>query len=558
MKLLKYIWMLVLAALLMPACTDGFEDINKNPNQLSETEPEYLFVSSPINTMMTYGSDNIFWIFGNYSGQISMTGGAYPTYGYDGREGNMYRDIYVKMLLPLIEIERNYGDKPGYENRIAIARIWKSYIFSQAVALWGPIPYTRACMGDQYVKFDSEEFIYLDLLKSLKANADSLRDNGDKYPDLAEPVFKSDVKRWRQFAHSLRLKIASRLIDFEDAEVRTAAHQALNEELDDEGKLLISSNAQNCFMTFAKELKYRNPFFVATTETVLSDGVYPVIHEHLMMYLQAYKDPRLGIFCQRIENENDDYEYFSRPSTLRIPPDFQLLENPHHAKTKEDYSYVSDYFGGRLAKFMLISYPEICCIRAEATYRGIWKAPKKSAKDYYNEAIDAFSNRYDTSISAAKLKTYKEQPGIKWVDAGETPLPVDTVGRSSEFYDYLGISTCYIDGESADENYKRIVVQHWMSLFFQGIDSWTLLRRTQLLQLSPVWYPGDDYGSNNGKEWAYLPQRLIYPMSEMAINPKETDAAIQMVGGSNSLHRKLKFAKPVVEFEEYPNGIRFK
>ncbi|HET6556618.1 MAG TPA: SusD/RagB family nutrient-binding outer membrane lipoprotein, partial [Prolixibacteraceae bacterium] len=93
------------------------------------------------------------------------------------------------------------------------------------------------------------------------------------------------------------------------------------------------------------------------------------------------------------------------------------------------------------------------------------------------------------------------------------------------FFDFLGGFTNSILGGSED-NLKRIVVQHWISLFGQNIDAWVLLRRTQVIPFKPNFNANQNDGYVNGT-WAYIPERLTYPLREININSTETQNAIQ-------------------------------
>lgn len=602
MKTIYKITMLCAVAALTFSCTDDFEKINTNPNRTTVVDPELLFTGSPVSTMITlnsvstdFGGEGMqpsVWIFGNYSGHISMVAGPYPQYGSDGKEDALWSNFYLKCINPLVTIEQMKGNDPAFANRLAITKIWKSYVFSQMVALWGPIPYYQACKGMTYTPYDSESVIYKDILEQLKINANALNEDGDKFSANKDPLFNSDIRRWKKFAHTLRLRIAMRLSDYDELEIRSLARAALQEELSSPQNL-ISNNSENVFMNFAAERAFRNPFNTYTQNNPYAEGAFPVIHEQLMMRLIGYEDPRLEVFCRRAADKYKVGDYLGRPSTTRRPPRTADLINPHENASQESYSYVANEFASAQARWMIISYPEIACIRAEAVYRGFWTG-EKDAEAYYYDAIDAFGQGRYISHPSINFSEYKKHWGIRWYKAGDVfrPTPQDTIARIfptnnpltprlnlinsrgaiNVYRDYLGISSCVLsdrpgeNGSEPDANYKRIIMQHWMALFFQGIDAWTLLRRTQQLQFTPVWNPDNDRGTiytdRGGSSWGYLPQRLPYPGGEINSN-KEARKGIDMLDDrSNSIQAKLKFAKPVagstVEIlPEYPFGVSF-
>ena len=351
---------------------------------------------------------------------------------------------------------------------------------------------------------------------------------------------------------------------------------------------IIESNSENVYMNFSsQERNYWNPYYTYTKiDNPSAEGTFPVIHEQFLMYLIGYDDPRLSIYCNKVEYKyaTNKWEYRGRPSTTRVPEwDRQILDNPHNSAKQNYYSYVTNEFAGQAAKWMIISYPEIACIRAEAAYRDIWQGTQEDSI-YYYAAIDASGERFGVDMTE-----YKSHWGIKWYKEGDEPYDfttnrtnggtttdtcarkdprINNVKATSIYRDYLGISSCVLSdipsenpltynvqgkivqyNYSNDANYKRIILQHWIALFFQGIDSWTLLRRTQQIQFTPVWFPSGDTYTSYTQEWAYLPQRLPYPLKEITANSNASKEAISWLeNNSNSIQTKLKFAKPVIDF----------
>lgn len=564
MKAIQYLLITFAVIFMATACTADFEDINTDPNKPSVVEPDYIFGMSPVNTIKLLGSRPNWFIFGNMTQQVSVVGGTYPHYG-DGRDGGLWGDFYQKCILYPVEIEKNYSGNSGYVNRVSIASIWKNYLLSQVVAVYGAIPYTNASLGTDEVPYDKEPDIYRMILENLKAAADSLKDKGDSYVAAAEPLYGSDIKLWRKFAHSLRLKVAIRVVDYEEPYgngLAEYARQVVAEELDNPD-LLISNNKENCKLSYGDDTENQNPFFRDITDNKPDMGNYPVVHESFMLYLTAYFDPRIDVFAKRA-NPNFNgagKSYLGRPSSTNRPYGIQYNGTPWEHSPYDGLEFidglsrVGDEFVGRKANWTFLSYPEICAIRAEAKYRGIWNGPK-TAEEYYYEIIDSFADRYvgeqKSSFSTKDLTAYKKEPGIQW------STPVDTVGYQLEYVDWNGISDCYLGGE--EDNLKRIVLQHWIALFYQGIDSWTLLRRTQELKLPPHW--GGEVSTAGVSNidgqtiyHVYIPQRLTYPISESTLNKAEVDKAVQeLYGGRDLMSTRLKWAKPPQEFEGYPNG----
>jgi hypothetical protein len=555
---------------LLTACTDGFEEINTNPNRITATEPDFIFGLSPVSTLRAIGGApngagraNNWFVFGNYSQMWAVEGGGAPHFSADGASDDLWNSLYVNSLKPLVNIIENYGEKPGYQNRVAIAKIWKSYVFSILVGAYGPLPYKDACNGEISASFDKEEDIYSGILAELKEAGEAIdvTNVNDKYPKEAEPFLQSDLTRWVKFAHCIRLRTALRIAECDvknpdKAWLKTLADSAkaiVVEELNNaENGLLMSSNADNFLMRFDNnDLNTRNPLFFIVDQMTPAEkkkqlGNLPVLHESLMMWIKpsTYNDPVLSVYAKegdggtRPKPVSD--KYLGRPNSMGGPTDYRYPNG-----WVSPYANVVDYsnlatigkeFMKSDAPYYFFSYPELCFIRAEASLKGFWTG-SKSAEEYYYEGIDARCLKY--GAVQADIDAYKNFPGIKW----STPTDLSSAGvKPASFLDYLGGFTNSILGGSED-NLKRIIVQHWISLFGQNIDAWILIRRTELIPFKPNFNASQNDGYVNGT-WAYIPERLTYPISERNINYDEAQLAIQ-----NYLYdNKLKDAQDRVTF----------
>ena len=112
------------------SCTKGFEEMNSNPNQISEVNPEYLFNTSVYETLdascgeiKKIALDN--YVQYNY-GQTNQFGryGNVPT-----TNSNYFKAFYNYALLPLHLIIEDITGNPEYANTLAIVRIWEAYVF---------------------------------------------------------------------------------------------------------------------------------------------------------------------------------------------------------------------------------------------------------------------------------------------------------------------------------------------------------------------------------------------------------------------------------------------
>lgn len=569
----KFILFFFATILMVNACTEGFDDINTNPNRVTSVEPEYIFGLTTVATLRELSSDNSWFFFGNYSQQWAVLGGGGPHFGFDGRGDRIWNNLYINALNPIYSIlnDSTYAGNPAYTNRVAIAKIWKSYIMSIIVGTYGAAPYSNACNAQSSTKFDTEEEIYRGILADLKEAYTALDPDGDKYPEEAEPFLGSDIKRWSQFAHCIRLNIASRLTEVSESLVpglATEAKKIVAEELDNaENGLLISKNDENFFMQFGVELDNQNPLFrqvIDNPELETDDpGNFPVIHESFSMWIrpESYNDPCAKIFCKEGSGgsrRNPLSKFLGRPHSMGVPPDYVWetgKSSPYNSLKYVDFAQIGKTFSEMTAKFYFFSYPELCLLKAEATLKGYW-TKGKSAEEYYYDGIDARCQKY--GISGSSVTNYKNFPGIKWSTPSDT-VTTKTVDRAG-FQDYLKIVDSYLGGE--EDNFKRIIVQHWISLFGQTMDAYTLLRRTQVIPFKPHFEVDQNNGYVNAR-WGYTPERLVYPGNERIINREETQYSIDNYLYDNTLKEqrdqvtfRLIYAKPQIELR-FANGYPY-
>ena len=527
--------------LLLNACTDRFDEINTRQDRLTSVDPSLIFGLSPVAILGEMTSNNNWYIFGNYSNQWSVIGGTGPHFGFDGRAERIWNNMYSNGLNPLYEIIKNYDGNPAYTNRVAIARIWKGYIFSQLTSMYGPCPYTQACNGLASIPFDPEDVVYRGILKEMKDAYTSMKPSTtDVYPVAAEPLLGGNLDRWKQFAHCIRLRTTMRLTEVPEAwspGLATEAKAIVAEELDNgENAMLINdiTGKEDFLMQFQLGTN-ENPLnkeVIANPELAITDpGNFPVLHESLSLWIRSetYNDPCVDVMCTAGSGGSGRTKfskYLGRPHSSETPQNYVFptgFSSPYNNLKYGDFAQIGREFSRVDANFNFFTYSELCFIRAEAKLKGYW-ANGKTAEDYYYDGIDARCAKYGKT--GTTVKTYKDSKGIKW----STPSDTTAVGTGTSkkwgsfSKDYLGgFENCYLGGP--EDNFKRIIVQHWISLFSRNIDIWTLLRRTEILKFKPHFGADLNNGYVNSR-WAFTPERLIYPGNERIINKTEAYNAI--------------------------------
>ena len=124
------------------------------------------------------------------------------------------------------------------------------------------------------------------------------------------------------------------------------------------------------------------------------------------------------------------------------------------------------------------------------------------------------------------------------------------VNIGEDYYkDFIGIVSSAITSDEPDPIYCQIIMQQYIAMFYQSLDAWTLIRRSQVLEFPPHFQPETGYGAVNAgtkdNPYAYIPQRLVYPDSEKTNNEYElTKGIANLDGGQDAMSTKLWFALP--------------
>lgn len=535
MKSIKYLYQFILTVVLIGvmSCTDNFEELNQDPNSFNEGPPENVFAGVVRNTLEMMdgdGADQMWWVYGNYYGS---KGGQFGHYFWtQDRLDRYWNTFYVGILKNTQEIIENYGDDPEYANRVHIAKIWKSYVYSTMVSLWGGVPMNDALGNITTASYDSEEEIYVAIMTMLKEAGEGIDLTGDKFDK--DPVFNGDNEKWVKFANSLRLKIALRISTGFPSLAETHGSEVMANESG-----LVSSNLESMFMKWGTEQENWSFNYSRYVFSDLGQITYPSVNFHFLLNLRTYNDPRLEAMVEpttspfmivdtllasgsTTENVIVSYEVPYLGNTAGGRPleawDLDGNDNPMQGFPSDSYSRPKlDRFYVQDSKFYLISFAEMNFMKAEAQLKG-WGG-SKTAEEYYYNGIDASFLQYQSSGA----DVYKEQDGIKW--------GTESIGLK----DLYSVETSGISADPMD----KIVRQRWIASFGHGHDAYCLTKRTRLVPVIANFAPD---GSVDG-DWVELPERQIYPPSEGGINTEAYHAAGSALGG-DWLTSPLQMNKP--------------
>ncbi|MFA6085659.1 SusD/RagB family nutrient-binding outer membrane lipoprotein [Mucilaginibacter sp.] len=535
-KLIKYMVVLLVATTV--SCTKNFTELNTNPSSFASTEPANVLPGVFYTTLNRFALTNIqnLWEYGH----LIQAQGRYN----QGADDN-WNKMYVNVLGNTTQLKKLFKNNPAYANTMAITDIWECYVYAFLVGTYGPCPYSH--MGDltnSFVPYDDENSIYTDLLSRLKADAAAIKTTGgDKFTQ--DPIYGGDMSKWIKFANSLRLRIALTV----QKNLPDLAATNIKDVMANESALLTSDADAPKFNygTASGSQSQYNVSVIQSTSYTVSGGSIPTMSDYVFTYFRSYKDPRLGAYFVKavkpfaitdtLTSTLDAKHYIvSYPIPhLGQPKSAQYLSNwsfqtaTHTGNdgpfagasvANQNYSTLQPVLYTATRPFYIMTYAEVCFMKAEAALRGY--GGTQPADQYYYAGINA--NFAFWGLSQVQANAYEAQNGIKWNTAGQ--------GFN---YD-LGPS---ISTSIPADNFKKIWIQQWLNYYDDGgFEAWLLQRRTQNLVLPPHLTPGT--GLPLGP-FQNLPDRFIYPQSEITNNPQGYATGLKLLGGKDLQATRLSF-----------------
>lgn len=411
------------------SCTKDFEEINTDPNRPVDA-PSINILANVIryHTQQFYnawGDMNEPSSYANHLGKIQYIDEA----AYRFREGvvnNLWFYTYVNIndLDRVIEKESEVGGNPNYK---AMAMTLRAYIFQIATDRWKDIPYTEAAKGHLGItnpQYDTQEFIYLDLLKQLK-DANALYSPSPGHAIGPNDVlFGGNMMRWKKFTNSLRLRVATRISNIAPVVARTHIEEIL---INPATYPIMTANADNAYLMWQTSSPYREPW---QTDTDNRDDHGMCIT--LIDTLKSNDDPRLPVYAKPATS---DGEYRGVISGA-IEGTF-ILSGISRIGTI--FRNVPDGFTP------IMRSAEVHFMIAEAAFRG-WNTGGVTAQQAYRNGIAASLGEYGLS---ANFGDYIIQPNVAWAN-----------------------------------DVNQIHFQKWIALFKNGNEAWAENRRTDVPLLS--------------------------------------------------------------------------
>jgi hypothetical protein len=225
MKRYKSLASLALAAVLLTGasgCRDEFSELNQDPASVTEGNPGYLFAQAVLSfepsdyTYWFYNANSMFqWV------QTAVSTGGVTSSLTDGAPEPNFKFIDVLKYaneLKYLRSTMSPEDAAKYENYAACLDVLCVYMGIFDSDMIGNIPYTEGANaahgGTLTPKYDAVKDLYDLWLTSLDNDVKTLTTaTGQEFDANQDPVYAGQTDKWAKLANSLKLKIATRLIN---------------------------------------------------------------------------------------------------------------------------------------------------------------------------------------------------------------------------------------------------------------------------------------------------------------------------------------------------------
>lgn len=513
MKKIKYI--LIIALLFnIGACTDGFEDLNQDPNQITDESlkqdfnivgAKYAqFFKNIFGNQVNHNLSNESWA--QHLAQPTVFTGNVNNTTYYPRWNGYWGRVYGQIMSPsgLVLLLAEEAELPLF---IQWAKFVRILAISRLTTYHGPVIFTD--FGEGGASYDSEPDLYNAMFSQLDDILVVFNEFKDA-PDITafDPHYGGDVKLWIKLANSMRLRLAMRISKVDPILAKAQGEKALS----DPGGL-ISSVSEN-FNIFL----YGSVYHPVTISFGWDDTRMSATMESVLV---GYEDPRISKFFDEVD-----------ASLVPDHPDFKYkgIRNGASLDAKGDhtpYSTISSDFK-TVTERRYMGLAEVEFIKAEAALRG-W-AGVGTAQSHYEAGVNASFEEWGAGGAAAYL-------------ADDTKLPIDYddivySGDRNDFVNKMMVTVKWDDAASNEVKLEKIITQKWIAARTNSMEAWVDHRRTGYPKLPFI------YENNSNADFGVVPddeflKRMPFTNGQRADNAAGVAAATATMKGPDEVNTRL-------------------
>ena len=486
---------LVAGMLLISSCDNGFEEMNVNPTQASQVDPNFKLTNIQLRISgERYENWRTNLIYSSVMIQHFATLPTYwagDKYTYIGSySAAMWDRYYPNIAKNMEDLILQTAEDPDMSNMHHIAQIVRVIMYHRLTDLYGDIPYSEAgrgfIEGITQPKYDRQSDIYADMLAKLEAAATGLNGSSPSYGS-GDLMYQGDVDKWKKLANSLMLRLGMRLVKVDPGAAQSWASKAI-------AGGTMTSNDDIAYVPHNDPSGWRN----GNGSVFRVDGS-PRLSEFFVNWMVAHNDPRLYVYGTlqpgtpepvgmpngKITGGADPVNGIENDASWVPCPD-GVSENCGMNRYMVPNQVIKDDSD----PMFFMTYAEVELLKAEAAARG-WHSG--DAATHYNNGVRA---------AMEYLSMYGAGAAIDGAD-------IDAYLAANPYDAGTGI--------------KQINEQIWAAVLLNEYEAFANWRRTGYPELTPVNYPGNVTGGT-------IPRRLRYREGEAVANPENYSAVLSAQG----------------------------
>ena len=503
---------LALGALTMSfaACTSQYMDINSNPYQPGDLNPDdYALGSAMSNLAGSVISPDVntaqftdCLLGGPLGGYFADSGTQWPSTISNFNPTDDWSRVFLKSdkIIPVLysnlttvkEVSETTNNPVPY----AIAEIIKVAAMSRITDAYGPIPYSKiGSDGKISIPYDSQKEVYDKFFEELDHAIRVLTENrGAALVPTADYVYSGNVPKWIKFANSLKLRLAIRIAYANLPKAKEMAESAVNHEMG-----LIESNADNAKWNYFGTIS--NSLYTAIRYNADKTGGDTHAAADIICYMNGYSDARRAAYFEKSKWKGREDEYIGLRRSINLE------------KAKEYFMNYSTIKISDSDPILWMNAAEVAFLKAEG--KAIFKFDMRGeASDFYNQGIRLSFEQWGAGSAEEYLNDDSRIPATYTDPAGLNTYssPISTI-------------TVKWDESATDEvKQERINNQKWIANWMLGNEAWADYRRTGYPKLIPATDEGNMSGGTvDSKKGA---RRMPYPSAEYTDNTANVQYAV--------------------------------
>lgn len=511
----KIIYICFVALLINSACTDDFEELNKNPYQITDQS-----LTQDFNNVGAFYPPMLKNLFGHqiehnlsHDSWVRHLGTPTPFVGginnttYYIRWNTYWNRIYGSIMSPATQVAK-VALAEDYPVFVEWAKLIKILGMHRLTAYHGPVIFTK--FGQEPATYDSEPILYNAFFTQLDEVQTVFAANQD-YTGLAkfDASYGGSMAQWSKLVNSIRLRLAMRISKVDPALAKAQGEKAISDPAG-----LIESNGDNFMVSL-----YGDVFPPVTISFGWGDTRMSATMESVLI---GYNDPRISKF---FDPATDASLYPDHPDQP-----YKGIRNGAELVAKGDrldYSNISsDFKDVDSRRFMTAA--EVHFLMAEAALRG-W-AGAGSAQAHYEAGISSSFEDWGAGGAAGYL-------------ADNTSLPMDyddpkATGAINDFVNRMTNTIAWDEAGDNEAKLEKIITQKWIDGYTNSIEVWVDHRRTDYPKL-PF-----NYQNDSSADWGVIPadgflRRQVFLTSQRENNATSVAEATGFLGGPDEIGTRL-------------------